>query len=127
MGYNIPTMDTLIKVQNPSEEPDIVRTGAGVPVNAPDWGTEIWANRRDQNPFLELSEGAIVRGGNVVFVIRKYITVEANAVVLERDDAGVFSLEYTLAGHPVSRGGANGGLFEEFLELHCEARSARVA
>ena len=118
--YSPPILDREITIRNPEDEPEIARDSFGRPLAPPDWGDVVWANRRDQAPFTEVSEAVQVRAGRSVFTIRHREGISPNAVIVDSDGT-----PFALAGNPVERGGVNGGMFQRYLELHCERRSGR--
>ena len=111
MPYNPPFLDRLITLRDPSDEPTIQRDEFGRPVDSPSWGTQVWSNRRDQIPFVEVAEGIQVRAGRSVFTIRHTTSISPLTLVLDADGT-----PYTLAGSPIERGGVNGGMLERYLE-----------
>lgn len=135
--YNPPVLDREIKIRNPEDEPEFETDDFGRPVDdagqvidEPDWGIQVWANKRDQTPFTEIGESVQIRAGRSVFTIRHREGVSPNSVIVDRfglapsqpDSDGT---PFVLAGNPVERGGVNGGMFQRYLELHCERRSGR--
>lgn len=116
-AYYPPPLVERITLRDPTQEPTVRRDEYGRPINPPDWGTDVWASRRDQSPYTELAEGVRVRAGRSVFTIRTR-DVPANMVVVQN------GVEYDAIGAPVRRGGALAGMRAEYLEITCERRSA---
>ena len=118
--YNPPVLNCLITIRNPADEPSIQYDRYGRPVLEPDWGIQVWANKRDQTPFTELGEGVQVRAGRSVFTIRHRSGISPDSEVIDSDDT-----PFVLIGAPVERGGANAEMAACYLELHCHRRSAQ--
>ena len=115
--YHPPPLDRKITLRNPENEPVATTDEYDIPITDPVWGDIVWANRRDRAPFTEVNEGVLVRTSLVVFTVRKKDSVTANYEVVDGDEV------FSMVGKPITRGGINGGLVTEFLELHCESRS----
>ena len=89
----------------------------GRAVNAPAWGADAWASRRDQSPYTEVGEGVRVRAGRSVFTIRSR-PLPANVIIIQ---GGV---HYESIGAPARRGGALAGMRAEYLEITAERKQA---
>ena len=113
-------MTKRVKIRNPADRPEADTNQFGQVVNQPDWGFSVWANVRDQAPFLDIEEGVeIIRGGRKVITIKWRRALANDAEILIHPDLDVV---YKLVGQPTERGGANAGMFTRWLELHCERR-----
>ena len=116
-------MNLSILIQNPGDEPAAARDEFGRPINptpVDDWGTKVYANRRDRSPFVALEEGiALIRAGRSVFTIRSRGGIVATTWIYDLERR----VRYSLAGLPVRR--QEGPSTPLYLELHCERRSTR--
>ena len=118
--YHPPFLDKKITIRNPEDRPaDEERDRRGNIVNPVAWGQTVSANKRDQAPFSEAPEGVEIKAGRSVFTIRKRAVAPNAEVIYE-------GTSYELIGAPVERGGIMGEIWDEYLELHCERRSAQV-
>ena len=116
--YHPPFLNKTIMIRNPADRPDEELDASGEIKNPQLWGDMVSASKRDRAPFTEEPEGVEIKAGRSVFTIRKR-TVAPNAEVVYQDTI------YEMIGVPVERGGIIGEIWDEYLELHCERRSAR--
>ena len=123
--YDPPPLDRKVLIRDPEQAPnpetvprgtDGVRDYSG----EPEWGFKVWANRRDQGQFVEISEGVQTVVGRSVFTIHHRPGVKPTFEVFDSDDAA-----FVMVGPAVERGGANAGMVARYLELHCERRTAK--
>ena len=126
MAYRKPPFDTLIVVRDKSKEPANARTSHGHRARGSvEWGTEVWAGRRDRRPFDEVAEGIQLRGHGTVFTVYGFempADLPADFSVYVPDER----VEYQAAGAPILRGGAMGRTRETYLELWCERKQVRA-
>lgn len=115
--FHPPTLDRLVTIRNPSDEPAVVtdRYGRATP---PTWGSEVYANKRDRAPYTSYEEGVTVHVGTTVWTIRHRENVAADVEVVDRDGN-----VYESIGKPLERGGYNGGRRTRYLEIHTTLRA----
>ena len=118
--YHPPFLDKEITIRNPVDRPESEdeRDRRGNITNPVAWGDTVPTNKRDRSPFTEEPEGVEIKAGRSVFTIRKRAVAPNAEVIYE-------GTSYELIGAPVERGGIMGEIWDEYLELHCERRSAR--
>ena len=115
VDYAPPPMNRRVTLRNPDEAPLPSLDGT-----TPDWGTEVWAHRRDRSPFTEHGEGVEFLTGRIVWTIHYMAGVSPTTFVVDSD-----GVEYVPTGPPVQRGGEFAGMLATYLELHTERRSVK--
>ena len=119
--YAPPILDRRVRLRNPEDEPQVARDDLNRPINPiPEWGAEVYANRRDQRPYTEIDEGVLIRGGITVFTIYHRAGVGPDTYVVDEE-----GIEYIQTGSPIERGGTNGYMLQKYLELHTERKTAQ--
>lgn len=110
LTYNPPPLNQRIKIRDMLEQPNDPNT---------DWGIETWANKRDANPYTQLEENQVEVTRRTIFTIRQRDDFQPEGAV-QVEHKGVL---YLMQGAPLVRGGANAGMVQEYVEIHCERRA----
>ena len=113
--YQPPPLDRFIKIRNPSDRPASVPDALGT-TPTPEWGVDVWANRRDRGPYTLQEEGIQIPVGTTVWTIHARDDIAPDAEVVYLGSV------YRLVGDPVERGGANARMAQLYFELHTTVR-----
>lgn len=114
LTYDPPPLDKQILIRDSSERVNVDQDEIGREIEVPEWGNPHWANVRDTNPYVQYGDRELEMTERTVFTIRKIEEISPYSQVLFNGDI------YEMRGKAVTRGGANAGLFQEYLELSCE-------
>lgn len=116
--YRPPPLTIRVRLRNPSENPNTGRDAFGRPdVTDEDWGTLVWAARRDRAPRTLNEEGIEVHSSVVVFTIRERPGISPDVEIVH--DGQIFES----IGPGVARGGPGTGRLSRYLEIHTQLRT----
>ena len=115
--YRSPPLNLRVRLRNPSERPLVIRDAYGAIISDTEWGTLVWAARRDMIPRVLIEDTQKVFLARVGFTIRHRANVAPDVEVV--DDGEVFQS----VGPPSIRGGPGAGRASRYLEIVCERRA----
>ena len=118
--YQPPRLNRRVRLRNPDEQPPTRTDQFGREISPPDWGIDVWAERRDRAPATINEEGVPVHQGSTVWTIRYRDNVAANVQVIPLlDDGSLSSMVFESEGPAVERGrrGAGASHLQLFTKL----------
>ena len=122
--YTPPPLDERVIVRNPADQPETETNIYGAPTEEVQWGTEVWAGRRDRAPYLRFGEQATITEQRTIWVIREIEAVPPKGRPLDPDCEIVHKGRvYQATGPPVLRGGMGSGRVARYFEIHTVVRT----
>ena len=115
--YRSPPLNLRVRLRNPSERPLVIRNAYGGIVSETEWGSMVWASRRDMIPRVLIEATQKVFLARVSFTVRHRANVAPDVEIVH--DAEVFQS----VGPPSIRGGAGARRASRYLEITCERRA----